>query len=217
MGNTQTSTWQRWGQFRLAVIGELLSSPPATGDLQQAIARLAQRIYQHPIEENRKITFGSSTIERWYYRARHADDPVAVLGRKIRSDAGVRWSMSNALFDALENQYKTYPRWTVQLHYDNLKVLAKEQPEWGKLPSYKTVLRCMRKNGWLRSHEPAQPTQGQKQASERREKREIRGFEIAYVHGLWHLDFHHAKIRILDASGNWFQPMALAILDDHSR
>lgn len=217
MGNTKTCNWLHWGQFRLAVIGELLSSPPDKGELQQALARLSEKIYQHPIDENQKITFGSSTIERWYYKARKANDPVAVLGRKIRSDAGIRWSMSNALFNALESQYKKYSRWTVQLHYDNLKVKAKEHPEWGKMPSYKTVLRCVRENGWLRSHEPAQPTQGQKRAEERREKREIRGFEVAYLHGLWHLDFHHAKIRIVDASGNWFQPMALAILDDHSR
>ena len=140
MGNTKTCNWLHWGQFRLAVIGELLSSPPDKGELQQALARLSEKIYQHPIDENQKITFGSSTIERWYYKARKANDPVAVLGRKIRSDAGIRWSMSNALFNALESQYKKYSRWTVQLHYDNLKVKAKEHPEWGKMPSYKTVL-----------------------------------------------------------------------------
>ena len=38
-----------------------------------------------------------------------------------------------------------------------------------------------------------------------------------HVHGLWHLDFHQAKIGILDAEGKWHRPMALAILDDHSR
>ena len=217
MSNTQIPMWQRWGQFRLAVIGELLSCPPVKGELQQAIGRLAQKVYQHPINANQRITFGSSTIERWYYKARYADDPVAVLGRKIRSDAGVRWSIPHAIFTELEHQYKMYPRWSVQLHYDNLSVLADEQPEWGKLPSYKTILRCMRENGWLRSREPAQPTQGQKRAADRREKREIRGFEVAYLHGLWHLDFHHAKVRILDASGNWHQPVVLAILDDHSR
>ena len=75
----------------------------------------------------------------------------------------------------------------------------------------------MRDNGWFRSQEPAQPTQGQFRAAKRRQKYEIRGYEIPYVHGLWHLDFHHAKVRVLDASGNWHQPIALAILDDYSR
>lgn len=101
MGKTKTCNWLHWGQFRHAVIGELLSSPPDKGDLQQALARLSERVYQHPIDENQKVTFGLSTIERWYYKARNADDPVAVLGRKIRSDAGIRWSMSNEIFNAL--------------------------------------------------------------------------------------------------------------------
>lgn len=217
MSITQSSMWRHWGQFRFSVIGELLSCPPPKGQLQKAFQRLAQNIYQHPIDSDRKLTLGASTIERWFYKAQNADDPVAVLGRRPRSDAGIRWSMADAVLKEVKAQYERYPRWNVQLHYDNLKVVMKEKPELGKLPSYKTVLRCMRDNGWWRSHEPAQPTQGQILAAARLEKREVRGYEVAYLHGLWHLDFHHAKLRILDASGNWHQPMALAILDDRSR
>jgi hypothetical protein len=209
--------WRRWGHFRFSVIGELLSSPPPKGQLQKAFQRLAQKIYQHPIDSGRKLTLGASTIERWFYKAQNANDPVAVLGRKVRSDAGIRWSMSDVLFKELKAQYEMYPRWNIQLHYDNLTVVVKEKPELGKLPSYKTVLRCMQDNGWWRSHEPAQPTQGQRLAAARLEKREVRGYEVSYLHGLWHLDFHYAKLRILDVSGNWHQPLALAILDDHSR
>jgi transposase InsO family protein len=217
MSNTQAPIWRRWGQFRFSVIGELLSSPPAKGQLQQAIQRLSQKIYQHPIDEDQRFTLGASTIERWYYKAKEVDDPVAVLGRKPRTDAGIRWSMPQALLDALKAQYQKYPRWTAQLHYDNLKVVVQEKPELGKLPSYKTVLRCMRDNGWWKSREPARPGPGQVQAARHLENREVRGFEISFLHGLWHLDFHHAKVRILDAAGNWLQPMVLAILDDHSR
>ena len=75
----------------------------------------------------------------------------------------------------------------------------------------------MRDNGWLRTHEPAQPSPGQQQAAERLQRREVRSYEVSHVHGLWHLDFHQAKIGILDAEGKWHRPMALAILDDHSR
>jgi len=217
MSNTQAPIWRRWGEFRFSVIGELFSSPPAKGHLQQKIQRLSRKIYQHPIDEDRKFTLGASTIERWYYKAKTADDPVAVLGRRLRSDAGIRWSMPKAVLDALKTQYQTYPRWTVQLHYDNLKAVVQKKPELGKLPSYKTVLRCMRDNGWWKSSEPAQPTPGQVQAAKHLENREVRGYEISFLHGLWHLDFHHAKVRIPDASGNWHQPMVLAILDDHSR
>lgn len=217
MSDPQLPMWQRWAQFRFSVIGELLSCPPPQGELQQAISQLAQKSYRHPIDSNRLIRFGPSTIERWYYKAKTASDPIAVLGRKIRSDAGVRWSMPEALLQALKAQYENYPRWNVQLHYDNLKAMAKEQGCLKDVPSYKTVLRCMRENGWLKTNEPAQPTDGQLQAAKRRQNREIRGFEVSHVHGLWHLDFHQAKIRILDNKGTWHRPVALAIVDDHSR
>ena len=97
MSESQMPMWQRWAHFRFSVIGRLLSCPPEKGQLQRAIAQLAQKTYQHPIESSRQISIGASTIERWYYKARSATDPIAVLGRKIRSDAGIRWSMSNVL------------------------------------------------------------------------------------------------------------------------
>jgi len=209
--------WQHWAQFRFSVIGELLSSPPRKGQLQRAVERLAEKTYQHPTDASRQISIGKSTIEKWYYKAKGAADPISALGRKIRSDAGIRWSMSEALLAALKTQYETHRRWNVQLHYDNLVALAQEQPPLKPMPSYKTVLRCMRDSGWFRSHEPANPSRGQQQAAERLERREVRSFEVSHVHGLWHLDFHQAKISILDASGRWHRPMALAILDDRSR
>ena len=135
--------WQRWAHFRFSVIGRLLSCPPEKGQLQSAIAELAQKTYQHPIESSRLIHIGASTIERWYYKARSATDPIAVLGRKIRSDAGIRWSMSQILLEVLRAQHEAHPRWNVQLHYDNLVATAKEQ-RFEPVPSYKTVLRCIR-------------------------------------------------------------------------
>lgn len=217
MKNDQIPMWQRWAQFRFAVIGELLSSPPQKGQLQRAIERLSQQIYRHPIEADRRISLGASTIERWYYKAKGAADPIAALGRKIRNDAGIRWSMSEPLFAALKSQYESHRRWNVQLHYDNLAALVKEQPRLGPMVSYKTVLRCMREYGWLKIRQPALPTAGQQRAAERLQRREVRGFEVAHVHGLWHLDFHQARISIVDAAGKWYRPVALAICDDHSR
>jgi len=46
---------------------------------------------------------------------------------------------------------------------------------------------------------------------------ETRSFEVEYPCGLWHLDFHKAKRRVLNSRGEWFVPILLAILDDHSR
>lgn len=217
MKDDQIPMWQRWAQFRFAVIGKLLSSPPQKGRLQRAIVKLSQQNYQHPIDADRRISLGASTIERWYYKAKGAADPIAALGRKIRCDAGTRWSMSESLFALLKFQYEAHRRWNVQLHYDNLAVVVKEQPQLGPMVSYKTVLRCMRENGWMQIRQPALPTAGQKRAADRLSRREVRGFEVAHVHGLWHLDFHQARIGILDAAGKWHRPVALAICDDHSR
>ena len=36
------------------------------------------------------------------------------------------------------------------------------------------------------------------------------------MHALWHLDFHQGR-RVVDVNGQWHTPMALCILDDHSR
>ena len=83
MNNDQIPMWQRWAQFRFAVIGKLLSSPPQKGQLQKAIQKLAQQTYQHPIDPDRRISLGASTIERWYYKAKGAADPIAALGRQI--------------------------------------------------------------------------------------------------------------------------------------
>jgi putative transposase len=121
------------------------------------------------------------------------------------------------LLGELKKQYENHRRWNVQLHYDNLVALVQQKVQLAPMPSYKTVLRCMRDNGWLKINVPAQPTAGQHRAARRLERLEVRSFENGYVHGLWHLDFHQAKISIVDTSGKWHRPMALAIIDDHSR
>ena len=217
MSEVKEPMWQKWAQFRFSVIGELLSCPPKKGELEKSIVRLSKKIYRHPIKPQRRIGFGKSTIEKWYYKAKSAPDPIVALGRKIRSDAGLRWSMNETLLAALEAQYKAHRRWNVQLHYDNLVALSREQKQLKPVPSYKTVLRCMRDKGWIRTVQPARAKPGQLKAAERLERREVRSYEVSHVHGLWHLDFHEAKIGILDSSGQWHRPMALAILDDYSR
>jgi hypothetical protein len=54
-------------------------------------------------------------------------------------------------------------------------------------------------------------------AEKRRQTREIRSFEADYVGSLWHLDFHHGSLKVLTPEGQWLRPIALGILDDHSR
>jgi putative transposase len=206
-----------WAHFRFSVIGTLLARPPCKGDLQKEIEKLAGRVYVHPTKDAR-VTFGASTIERWYYRALNAEDPIKALGRKIRSDAGKPTAMSPQLLKALGNQYAQYPHWSYQLHTDNLQALLEEQPHLGRMPSYSTVIRRMKDRGWYRkASSRCNPTPGQKLAQERLEKREVRSFESSYVHGLWHLDYHKGWRRVVDENGIYHTPELFAALDDYSR
>jgi putative transposase len=88
---------ERWAHLRFSVIGQLLAAPPAKGELKAAIAALAARTWQHPTTGD-PVQFGFATIERWYYRAlKERADPVGVLRRKLRADAGRQVAISDAV------------------------------------------------------------------------------------------------------------------------
>jgi hypothetical protein len=111
--------------MRFAIVGPLLAAPPGSGALRGELERLARCSWQHPVS-GAPVQFGVSTIERWYYAAKNARDPVAALRRQVRSDTGRQRSSSAALREALQEQYAQHPSWTVQLHYDNLVARAAE-------------------------------------------------------------------------------------------
>jgi len=202
-----------WAQFRFSVIGALLARPPDKGELRAELEKLAERQYRHPIDGS-WVSFGLSSIERWYYRALNAADPIEALGRKIRSDMGQHSALSAELFEVLRNQYRQYPHWSYRLHVDNLAALVSLNPELGKLPSYATVLRRMQEQGLTKKRLAKSP--GQQRAQQRLEQREVRSFEAEYANSLWHLDFHVGR-RIVDVNGKWQSPKVLCILDDRSR
>ena len=211
------STPTLWARFRFSVVGGLLSSPPAHGALKAALESLAAKTWTHPVS-GCDVRFAAPTIARWYYTARRAkDDPVGALRRAIRKDCG-RVSLPPALADLLFRQYRAYEHWTYQLHYDNLTARVTADPSLGPLPSYSTVRRYMQSHGLMRKRGPASKARpGEQQAARRREVREVRSYEAEYVGALWHLDFHHGSIKVLTSRGRWQRPLALGILDDHSR
>lgn len=216
MTDTPKGSLNNWAQFRFSIIGGLLARPPQKGELRQELQQLARHTYQHPTKDE-LVKFGVSTIERWYYKALQTSDPVGALERKSRSDAGTHKAMSYELLKALGKQYKMYPSWSYKLHFDNIAALTEERPELGDPPSYSTVTRRMKERNWYKKHSRRKKTKGQKQAASRLEKQEVRSFESSYPHGLWHLDFHHCSIRVIDSNGKWHTPIALCILDDYSR
>jgi hypothetical protein len=66
---------------------------------------------------------------------------VDVLRKKPRRDRGSQWALSEDLKQALRVQYQAHPRWSVQLHFDNLVAQARQKPELGRMPSYASVRR----------------------------------------------------------------------------
>ncbi|NTW37609.1 MAG: IS481 family transposase, partial [Syntrophobacteraceae bacterium] len=198
---------RKWAHLRFSIVGPLLARPPEKGELAREFEELASRRYPHPNHEGKQLRFGASTIERWYYQALGSDDPIKALSRKIRSDAGRRKAIDGESSKVLHNQYLLYPDWSYKLHADNLAAYLREQKQPGPYPSYASVLRLMKAMGWLRKPRPGNA--GQKRAAERLEKREVRSFEAAYIHQLWHLDFHHGRMRVTDSKGDHHTPKAL--------
>jgi putative transposase len=214
--NTDTRQ-ARWARFRFSIIGPLLSAPPKAGELQVALLELSKKLWRHPIS-GLPMSVGVSTIERWLYHARHQADPIGALRTKRRTDAGATRELSAALKIEIHRQYRAHPGWSYQLHADNLAVRVKEEPALTPMPSYNTIRRYMKTNGLCKRRVIKQrQTEGAIKASERLDAREVRSYEVEYVHGLWHLDFHHGSRTLLDKQGQWRKPLLLAILDDHSR
>ena len=194
------STAALWARFRFSVIGSLLSAPPPRGELKAAIQSLAETIWTHPIT-GREVQYAATTIERWYYKARNEqDDPVRVLQRAVRKDAG-KVSVAPKLAEHLRVQYRAHPHWSYQLHYDNLASSAKADPALAPLCSYSTVKRYMQTRGMLRKRRLPKGRPGEVRAARRLENREIRSYEAEYVGSLWHLDFHHGSLKVITDGG----------------
>jgi transposase InsO family protein len=203
----------RWARLRFQILGPLMAAPAEEGELKTRIDALAARAWRHPTT-GESVRFSFKTIERWWYTARGADDPLAALARKVPSHAGTHPSLGPLLIEAIVKQHRDHPRWSFQLHYDNLLALAREQPSLSPVPSYPTICRFMKGQGLLRAkkrrhreHADGEPFVA----------RETRSYEVTHVHGLWHLDFHQGSRPVLDTTGQWQKPQLLGVLDDRSR
>jgi len=216
--NDALSERERWARLRFAVVGPLLVAPPPSGELHAAIAALAAQEWRHPVT-GLPTRFGFSTVERWYYMALRAGvDPVAALRSQRRADAGRHRRFDEPLRAKLRAQYEAHKGWSVQLHADNLAVLAAADPALGPMPSYATVRRYLEANGMRRRKgQPRRLTPGAEMAERHLATREVRSFEVAHVNALWHADFHEGSRAVIDSRGRWYKPQLLGILDDRSR
>ena len=209
---------ERWAHLRFSVVGQLLAAPPSKGELRTAITALAGRTWQHPTTAE-PVRFGFSTIERWYYRAlAERTDPVGVLRRKVRANAGLQHAVSAAVRQAVLAQYAAHKGWSIQLHHDNLVALAETAPGLKPVPSYPTLRRFMKANGLdKRRRLTPRTTDGAERAEARILDREIRSYEAEYVNGLWHWDCHHGSRKVLTQRGEWATPILFGVVDDRSR
>jgi transposase InsO family protein len=200
--------------LRFSIIGPLLAAPPPSGELQAALIGLAAKAWRHP-STGLDVRFAVSTLERWYYAARSAADPVATLRNRLRGDLGRFPSLTSTAIAGLTAQYREHPGWTIQLHFDNLRIILAGQGE--PIPSYPTIRRYLKANGMHRQARPKLATAGALQARDRLERLEVRSFEVDHVSALWHLDFHHAARKVLTRAGAWVKPILFGVIDDRSR
>ncbi len=209
----------RWARLRFSIIGALLAAPPDPGELQTALGLLATKTWRHPAS-GLDVSFGLSTLERWYYAARRADDPVAALKNRLRGGLKRFPSLSQLVIDTLTQQYREHPGWTAQLHFDNLRAALHGSggaAATSSVSSYPTVRRYLKANGMFRQAQPKRATAGALAARDRLQRLEVRSFEVDHVGALWHLDFHHGSRKVLTRLGEWVTPMIMCVIDDRSR
>jgi transposase InsO family protein len=209
---------EQWAHFRFSVIGQLLAAPPRKGMLRLELDKLAACAWRRPVS-GEPVRFGVSTLERWYYRARkERHDPVAVLRRKLRKDAGAQDAMGAAVCQAVLAQYAAHKSWSVKLHHDNVLALAERNPALTPVPSYSTLRRFLAAHGLdKRRRLTSRRTEGAERAEARLLDREVRSYEAEYVNGLWHWDCHVGSRKVLTPRGEWQTPVLFGVLDDRSR
>jgi transposase InsO family protein len=207
---------EKRAKFRFSVIGGLLSRNLSNGDLTKELQEIAKKSWRDPISGEEKKS-SIRTYERWYYRAKKAINPIEALQPKVRSDCGKMKAINDEIASEISTQYEANREWSVELHHDNLEAKLKEaQGQTAYVPSYSTLLRYMREQGLARIGGNLE-NEAMIKALLGRQKREVVLFEAEYAGELYHTDAHHGKLRITKDDGTIFSPIAMAILDDHSR
>src|SRR6476619_4326631 len=110
MSQAQDSRAQAWARLRFSIIGPLLAAPPAPRQLAKRLVELSAQTYQHPLTVQ-PMHFGVSTIERWFYRARDAADPMGVLRPAPRRDRGQQPALDQSLRALIVSQYEAHSDW----------------------------------------------------------------------------------------------------------
>jgi hypothetical protein len=83
---------RRWAEFRRAAVGHLAFGDIKRGQVDRELRSLSARQWKHPISGC--MTFGYSTIQRWYYTVlNNPKAPLCALSKR-RCDAGVSLALT---------------------------------------------------------------------------------------------------------------------------
>jgi transposase len=148
-GQTQTTeeeeaaaeTSRLRAEFRLAVVGHLVVGDVERGELVAELKSLSAKKWKHPIT-GKRVTFGYSTIEHWYYVALNNPKVRLRVLSKRRRDAGLPRSLTKQVRYYLARQAKRHSSWIYRRHHETLVRHMKER-EWGRTPSCSTVRRYL--------------------------------------------------------------------------
>ena len=99
-----------------------------------------------------RVAFAVSTLHRWYYRARRAKDPMAILKDRLCGEVGRFPSLTPLVIETLTTQCREHQSWTAQLHFDNLHAALKGGDT--KIASYTTIRRYLKAQGMLSRAKP---------------------------------------------------------------
>jgi hypothetical protein len=98
----------RWARLRFWIICSLLAAPPALGAFPSTLPLLACKTWRDP-PSGFDLVFAISTLERWSYAARRANDPVSAFKDRLRGDVGRLPSMTPKVIDCSTIQYRAPP------------------------------------------------------------------------------------------------------------
>jgi putative transposase len=128
-------------EFRLAVVGHLVVGDLDRGQLGAELKSLSAKKWKHPITGAR-VTFGYSTIERWYYIVLNNPNARLRALSKRRRDAGLPSSLTKQVRRYLASQAKRHSSWSCCRHHQTL-VRHMTAREGGRPPGYSTVRRYL--------------------------------------------------------------------------
>ena len=216
------SVHERWAHLRFSVVGQLLAAPPAKGELRAEIdeARRAQLAASghaasrcgSPASDHRTVVLPG---------APGAADPVGVLRRKVRADAGQPAAGVGERPPGAARAVRGAPELDSAAPLTTTCVaLAERDTALEPVPSYSSIRRLFIGARAWRKRRRAEPARHGRRRARRGPPRRARGAQLrgrVRRIALWHWDCHVGSRKVLTARGEWVTPMLFGVLDDRSR